>query len=297
MKYTVKTDTNLKDFVLEVYKGISASKAKKILKHNHFILNGKRIKHPETPLKNGMTLEIISIPKESLQIDAPNRKLRPKILFFDKHIVVAVKPAGMLSSGDLSERSPSLHTLLRDYLDEKNETNSLFVIHRLDKEVSGILIFARNEKLQQQFKEEWRYVSKKYFALVEGIPQKKEGTIKNWLKEGPKQKMFAYESEIEESKFAQSEYRVIKIVNNNALVEVNLITGRKNQIRVHMAGLGNPIVGDWKYGADATVKRQIRLLGYSLSFTHPITQKEMKFEIPIPNYFTKPSSTEDEKYK
>lgn len=172
-----------------------------------------------------------------------------------------------------------------------------YTIHRLDREVSGILLFAKTEKAQLALKENWAKVEKYYYALVEGTPPKTKGIIRSWIREDHKQKMYSLPIPVGadvtiaspapeiDAKLAITHYELIEEYDGCSLLRVQLETGRKNQIRLHLSDLGCPIIGDRKYGADATYKRQVRLFAYALNFPHPTTGKMIRIELPMPKTF------------
>jgi len=171
----------------------------------------------------------------------------------------------------------------------------VFVVHRLDKEVSGVLLFARSREAMDIIKERWKETSKHYFAFVEGKPEKEEGTVESWLIEDKSQKVHST-FEREGAKFSVTRYQVIKYVKGNTLLDVTTLTGRKNQIRVHMSDLGCPIIGDRKYGASGSFRRRVRLHACSLSFPHPVTGEEISVSSPMPKGFLV-LNDRDEHYK
>ena len=173
--------------------------------------------------------------------------------------------------------------------------NRAYVVHRLDKEVSGVLLFAKTHETMNNFKDNWKETEKHYYALVEGIPEKEEDTIKSWLIEDKSQKVHST-FERPEAKYSVTHYKTIRKMINNALLDVNTETGRKNQIRVHLSDIGCPIVGDRKYGASEEYKRRIRLYAYHLSFPHPVTGKMTTIESPMPKGFLS-LKEKDEHYK
>ena len=300
MKYTLKKSSTLLEAVMEIYKGISKQKAKQILGHSDFLLDGKKIKrHAMLKIEAGKVLEIIHHEKNRIQNRIPDKRTPVAIYYEDLYFVIAMKPAGILSCGhkDLPVNN-SYHKVLESYLSDRDEKKvRLWVVHRLDREVEGLILFARSEKFQARIKEMWPQVTKKYLALTENKPEPPSGIIENWLIDTSMQKVIASEEQVEGSKFAYSEYKYIKKVKNYHLIEIQLHTGRKNQIRVHMAGINCPIVGDRKYGADASVVRQVRLASCSIEFVHPFTQKQVSVKYSPPARFFNPSQKNDEKYK
>jgi 23S rRNA pseudouridine1911/1915/1917 synthase len=300
MKYRLKNTATLFETILVIYKGISKQKAKQIIKYSEFLVNGKKIgRHPKQIIETGSELEIVPIEKSRNEIQAPTGRNPVVIHFEDSHLIIALKPAGILSCGNKElVINNSYHKLLEAFLVERDgKKTRLWVIHRLDREVEGLLMFAKSEKLQKQIKDEWQDVTKKYIALTENRPDPSEGIIENWLKDTSVQKVIVCPKETPGSRYAKTEYAFIRNEKPYHLVEIKLHTGRKNQIRVHMAGIHCPVVGDRKYGADSTFVRQIRLAAFFLEFKHPVTKKLVSIQYTPSQRFFKPSTTSDEKYK
>jgi 23S rRNA pseudouridine1911/1915/1917 synthase len=206
------------------------------------------------------------------------------------------KPAGLLTYGEKGSSGSSAYKELKGYLSKSTKSRAeLFVVHRLDREVSGLLVFAKSPEIQEKLKEGWHESIKKYFAFVEGIHDRKEGTIKSWLSDGPHYKVLSGEKR-EGAKYAVTNYKVLQVKDQNTLLEIQLETGRKNQIRVHLSDIGHPVVGDRRYGADATFERRIRLHACYLSFSHPQTNIRLEFKSGLPKGFLT-LRPEDEQYK
>jgi 23S rRNA pseudouridine1911/1915/1917 synthase len=204
------------------------------------------------------------------------------------------KPAGISSVGDLD--TPNIFKMVAAYLKEKSKGKlSVFVVHRLDKEVSGVLLFAKTFQVMNAIKDNWSENIKIYNALVEGSPKEQEGEIRSWLKENSQMLVYST-NEQADAKFAITHYRVLNKIKDYTLVEVRLETGRKNQIRVHLSDIGCPIVGDRKYGASDDFKRRIRLHACSLSLKHPINGLQLKIESSLPKSFLV-IKQQDENYK
>jgi RluA family pseudouridine synthase len=216
------------------------------------------------------------------------------VLFTDKDYIVIDKPAGRPTSS--VDGALSVKDILSEViLDQSYGKENAYVVHRLDKEVSGVVIFAKNEEAMEDLKDKWQDTEKHYLAFVEGIPEKPEGTISTWLKEDNRQ-MVHSTHEQEGAKFAITNYKIIKTIGVNALLDIKTDTGRKNQIRVHLSEMGHPIIGDRRYGASAEFKRRIRLHACSLGFPHPYSGKFIKIESPMPQGFLE-LKPKDEKYK
>ncbi len=300
MRYTLKQKATLLEAVLELYKGMSRQKAKQVISHSEFVVNGKGIeKHPNLPLEKGDVLEVNKVDTTKPKNLTPNRNNPIAIHFEDGHLVVALKPAGILSCGSKTDRkSNSFHDALEEYLGKRDDKRTkLWVVHRLDKEVEGLILFAKSEEVQTLIKDNWQGVTKKYLALTENKPDPENGIIENWLRDASEQRVVESLQEVPDSKFAKTEYQYVRAEKPYHLLEVQIYTGRKNQIRVHLAGIGCPIVGDRKYGADSMVLRQIRLAAYSLELTHPKTGVKISLQYTPVSKFFKPSKTENETYK
>ena len=298
MKYTIKETTTLLNAVMQMYSGVSRQKAKQILSYTDFSVNGQTIEKQATKILNlGDVLESGSTRKEISGIQLPTKQNPISIVYEDKQLLIALKPAGIITSKDRNQpNAKSFHKFLETYLTKRDEkAHRIWSVHRLDKEVEGLVLFAKSEEIQLKIKDTWDHVVKKYLALTEAKPAEESGIIEDWLKDSYKQKVEAFDKEVENSRFAKTEYRFIETRGKYHLLEITLHTGRKNQIRVHLSGLGCPIAGDYKYGASAEFKRQIRLAAYHLNFTHPTTGKNLSFEYQPTKKFFKPSNF-DEKY-
>ena len=218
------------------------------------------------------------------------KKYQPRgyeIMFEDRDIVVGNKSPGFVTVQAKWSRGDSVQDALDSYLQKGNSRsrNRSFAVHRLDQATSGVLIFAKTEEAQFTLKENWATNEKIYLAIVHGQLEKKSGTISSYLTED--EKYFVTSNQKMQGKFAQTEYKVVKENANFSLVEIRLLTGRKNQIRVHMADNGNPLVGDSKYGNPKTKHKNLALHARSIEFNHPYNGKRIKFEAPVPEYFGK----------
>ncbi|MBK8806239.1 MAG: RluA family pseudouridine synthase [Bacteroidales bacterium] len=301
MKYTTKRPATLIDTILEMYQGISRQKAKQIISRSEIKVNDQRIeKHALVKVDAGVQIEIFKDASDS-NIKKPTKNKPVVIYFEDKYFIIALKPAGLLSCGDRSiekTNTATFHKLLENFVEHRDEQrHRLWVVHRLDKEVEGLIIFAKSEAIQEKMKENWQDVTKKYLALTQARPAADEGVIESWLKEGYQQKVYSYNKEIEGSKHAITKYKYVRQEREFHVLELTLHTGRKNQIRSQLASIDCAIVGDRKYGADDSIIRQIRLAAYRLEFVHPFTNDAISLEYtPIARFFC-PSKTYDENYK
>jgi len=210
---------------------------------------------------------------------------RIDIIYEDKDIIVVNKPAGLLTVSTDKEKEKTLFHKVYIYIKKKNKNNKVFIVHRLDKDTSGIVLFAKNESLKIKFQNEWDKLTKerKYIAIVHGKVEKEKREIVSWLKET--KTLLTYSSDKPgDGKKAITNYRLVSNSCNYSLLDIDIKTGRKNQIRVHMKDIGNPIVGDSKYGIKDNFKRMY-LHAYKLSILHPVTQKMFEFETDIPIEF------------
>jgi len=219
----------------------------------------------------------------------PSKKHQPKgltILFEDQDILVVNKTNGLLTISTEVEKEKTAYFLLNDYVQKGNarSKNRVFIVHRLDRDTSGVLVFAKNEKSKRYLQDEWKGFNKIYFAVVHGKLQEKVGSITSYLLENNAHRMYSV-NDSAKGKYSKTGYKVIKESKKFSLLEINLFTGRKNQIRVHFSEKGHPLVGDKMYGKiDKGIKR-LALHAASLTISHPFTKEKMIFETEPPLYF------------
>jgi len=211
-----------------------------------------------------------------------------EILYEDKEILVVNKPAGLLTVGTETNKSRTACYILTDYVRKGclKSRNRVFVVHRLDQWTSGVLVFAKSEEVKLRLQAQWKDTGKKYFAVVYGTPAKKEDTITSYLAENKAYVVYST-ADAAKGKLARTAYKVLKETKEFSLLEISLLTGRKNQIRVHLADVGHPIVGDRKYGKAGDTHRRLALHSRSISFKHPAGGKQMTFEARAPAYFSR----------
>jgi tRNA pseudouridine32 synthase/23S rRNA pseudouridine746 synthase/23S rRNA pseudouridine1911/1915/1917 synthase len=209
-----------------------------------------------------------------------------QIIYEDDYLLVVDKPAGLLTVQTETNKTRTAQYILTDYVRRGNykSRNKIFTVHRLDQWTSGVLIFAKSEEIKMKLQAQWKDTEKKYIAIVHGRMPQKEGIISSYLAEN---KAFVVYSTTDpaKGKLAQTAYKVLKETPGFNMLEINLLTGRKNQIRVHLTDKGCPIVGDRKYGKAHDDYKRLALHSKSISFKHPVTGKQMTFETRLPPYF------------
>jgi len=277
------------EFLAEKYPDSPRTRIKKLLQSGTIRINDKPVTLYSYKLIPG---DVVEVNKQAG--NAARAGLPFPVLYEDKDVIVIDKPAGTPTSS--TDGSLSIQEILSEFLKRQSKGRfRAYVVHRLDKEVSGVLLFAKTREDMENIKEKWNETEKHYYALVEGVPRKAEDTIKSWLLEDRSQKVHSV-SEMPDAKYSITNYTTIKQVNNNTLLDVKTDTGRKNQIRVHLSDIGCPIVGDRKYGASAEFKRRIRLHAFSLSFPHPADGRIIIVKSPMPEGFLS-LKQKDEHYK
>lgn len=207
------------------------------------------------------------------------------ILYEDDYLIAINKPSGLLTVATERERDNTAYRLLKEHLAYGNRRARLFVLHRLDRDTSGILIFAKDRNIQAQMQERWSEMvtERGYMAIVEGTPAKTEDEIRTFISEN--NATFVYKSDEQHGKLAITRYRVTKSGSGYSLLKINILTGRKNQIRVQLSTIGHPIAGDKKYGAKSNPINRLALHADRLSFIHPVSGETVKLRIPTPGRF------------
>jgi RluA family pseudouridine synthase len=218
-----------------------------------------------------------------------NKKHLPKgleIVYEDDAIIVIDKPPGMLTMGTEKEKEKTAYFALTDYVRKGYAKSSkrIFIVHRLDRETSGLVVFAKTEGAKFYLQDHWDETKKKYLAIVRGKPKSQSGTITSYLAENKAFVVYSTDDR-EKGKISHTGYKVLQETKDFTLLEVDLLTGRKHQIRVHLSDHGYPIVGDRKYGKKDDEHKRIALHSFSLSFRHPVSGKEYTFETKVPEYF------------
>ena len=282
LTFKVLADAILIDFIMEKMHGISRNRAKALISNRVVLVNNAITTHPLTELKAGQVVQLDrSKHKKAFHSNDID------IVYEDPYLLVVDKRPGLLSMSN-NTRQQTVQTVLNRYLEKGGGRNTSHLVHRLDRDTSGLMVYAKDVQTQQSLIDGWQHLvtDRRYIALVEGELESQRGRIQSWLTED--KRFITHSSPVDNGgKLAVTHYNVIESSNGYSLVECELETGRKNQIRVHMADLGHPVVGDHKYGSEIDPMRRLGLHAYMLCFTHPVTGKHLRFETPVPVPFEK----------
>ncbi len=273
----------LMNFLQQHFSDKSRTTIKSILTHRQVSVDHKIITQHDHALLPGQTV-IVNWGRTPEEIHYPGMS----ILFEDEFLIVIEKEAGLLSIASDKETDKTAYSMLSHHVKKEDPKNKIFVVHRLDRETSGVMLFAKSQEIQFLLQEEWKktIMERTYIAVVEGTLDKDHGTITSWLRES--KALIVYSSQDpEKGQKAITHYKVLKQKGTYSMLEVNLETGRKNQIRVHLKDIGHSIAGDKKYGAITNPLRRLGLHARILSFKHPKTGMVVRFETQIPPRFLK----------
>ncbi|KGX91084.1 RNA pseudouridylate synthase [Pontibacillus halophilus JSM 076056 = DSM 19796] len=278
--FTVHESTELLPFLLHVLNK-SRNSVKSMLGRGQIAIDGDPVTAFNAQLQNGQVVTV-----SNRTITKQDEWAGLKILHEDDHIIVIDKASGLLSIASDKEKSATAHRQLMEHVKKTHKNNRVFIVHRLDRDTSGVMVFAKSEKVKNMLQDNWKEVVSKrtYVALVEGRVKHEQGTITSWMKETKTHLMYSVK-EGQGGKYAETHYKTLQANRRFSLLELQLKTGRKNQIRVHMKDLGHPIVGDKKYGASTNEIGRLGLHAKELAFTHPITGKTISYQSDIPTVF------------
>lgn len=278
--YTVEEDAQLLDWLIANLKGLSRNKVKDTLHGRGIKVNGKIVTQFDYPLTRGMK---ISVSKSKKNDTFKSRYVN--LVYEDPYLVVIEKKPGILSMA-AGHKSLNVKTVLDDYFRQTKQRCTAHVVHRLDRDTSGLMVYAKDMQTEQTLEHEWHNIvyDRRYVAVVSGEMEEDEGTIANWLKDN--KAYVTYSSPVDNGgKYAVTHFHVLDRTTEHSLVEYKLETGRKNQIRVHSADMNHPVCGDEKYGNGDDPIHRLCLHAYMLHFFHPVTRARMEFETPIPSQF------------
>ncbi|NJK94825.1 MAG: RluA family pseudouridine synthase [Bacteroidales bacterium] len=269
-------------FLIQSFPEKSRTTIKSLLTHKQVLVNQQVTSLYNYKLKPGDRVELFKgkgLAKHDLE--------GIKIVHEDDFIIVIEKASGLLSIATSGEKEKTAYQMLSRYVKMKDPLNLIFILHRLDRETSGVMMFARNKDVQATLQYNWRemVVERTYTAVVEGQVEKQQGIINSRLLESKAMKIHSTKKQ-DEGQEAITHYKLVKQSKDYALMEISLETGRKNQIRVHMQEMGNPVAGDKKYGAQTNPLHRLALHASLLVFRHPVTKEVLRFESPAPISFT-----------
>lgn len=279
--YNPDEATTLLPYLIKVLAPRTRTDIKSILAHNHVQVNGNPTTQFNEPLQPGDEV-FINFTHPFLTLN--HRMVR--MMYEDPDIIVIEKQSGLLTVPAGQTREKTAQKIVDEYLYASDGRSHAYVCHRLDQFTSGIVIFAKNSHVQQTLREAWSsfVVERRYMAVCEGIPEPAEGEVKSYLAENSAMKVYST-NDPEKGKLSITRYRTVADNGSYSQVDIQILTGRKNQIRVHMSDIGCPIAGDRKYGAKTNPCGRLMLHNYVLQFIHPVTRENMRFELPLPKNF------------
>ena len=277
---TVEKECELLTFLLETFKDQSRNSVKSLLSSHRISVNGAPTSQFNFKLVKG---DVLIITKEPIK-----RKIRSNlpIIFENNEIIVINKPSGLLSVPSDKEKGSTAYRMVSDYVQQKDKHNRIYITHRLDEDTSGVLMFSKNPRICELFQDKWNDIVKKrgYYAIVEGVMEEKKATITSRLVKNAQNLMYSTKKK-NEGQLAITHYEVLRENELYSLLDVNIDTGRKNQIRVHLGEKGHHVIGDDKYGEPANPLKRLGLHAYELTFIHPLSGKKMTFTAPMPKEF------------
>lgn len=272
MKIVVNEESPLLEYLIN-NTDKSRKELKAYLKYGNIKINNKVVTKYDRLLKKEDVIEIG---------ESKNRSKDFTVIYEDKDIIVIDKPYGMLSVASESDNTNTAYKLVMDYLKSINKNNKVFIVHRLDKDTSGVLLFAKNEQAKEILQSNWEnIVNRKYIAIVDGKVEKETGIIESYLNENSEHNVYSDNT----GKKAITEYKRIKFNDQYSLLDIKIHTGRKNQIRVHMKDIGHIIIGDKKYGSKTSPIKRMCLHAYQLELNNPINKEKQIFESKVPKSF------------
>jgi 23S rRNA pseudouridine1911/1915/1917 synthase len=280
--FRVKEPAELMSFLLSKMGGMSRNSVKSLLAHRQVSVNNTITSQFNAALRPDDT---VSVSSERGNSELVHPKV--KILHEDNYLIVIEKKEGLLTVSTGRADETTAFSILKSHVKRASPQNRIFIVHRIDRETSGVILFAKSREIQLALQENWHQTitQRSYVALVEGKVEKPSDTIVTWLSENPKS-LKIHSSRVDNGgQKAVTHYRVIKSNEQYSLLEVNLETGRKNQIRVHLQDLGHPIAGDKKYGSATSPIGRVGLHARILAFIHPATQQELRIETAVPRNF------------
>lgn len=283
LEFSPADESRLLDFLLESMPDRKRTTVKDYLKYGQVMVNGAVTTQFDQPVRPGDSVRV-NTSRQFQTLSNP----RLSIVYEDDDIIVVNKGYGLLSVSNDRIRTGTAYSILRDYLKRIDPRNKIFIVHRLDQHTSGLMMFAKNVRAKEAMQHNWNnmVLERRYVAVVEGKLDELEGEVRSYLAENSEHQVYSTDDP-EAGQLAVTHYRTLRSANGYTLVELQLATGRKNQIRVHMKDLGHPIAGDRKYGAHTSPIHRLALHAMTLRFAHPVTRADMNFSTPVPAPFAK----------
>lgn len=277
----VEASCPLLDFLFAQLPNKSRKTVKAVLRDRQVFVEGKVVTQYNHPLKVGQQVRVCWEKKSFASLEHGVR-----IVHEDQDLIVIDKPAGLLTIATEKEKRKTAYAVLSGYIKQQDPKAKIFIVHRIDRETSGLLLFARSEKVKDAIQETWMstITERVYAAVVEGQVEKEKGEVVSWLTESSAFTVYSSQKP-GQGKKAITHYQTIKSNSHYSLLKLSLETGRKHQIRVHMQDIGHPIVGDKKYGSGNTSLKRLALHAQVLAFVHPVTKLPCYFETPLPGKF------------
>ena len=281
-RFPVREATELATFLLAQFPAKNRNNIKSLLRNKQVFVGGKIVFQYNHPLQPG---DEVTVRWNRL----PDAQQYPgiQIVFEDEHLIVIEKADGVLSIATEKEKRNTAYSILSEHVKKQHADNKIFIIHRLDRETSGLMMFAKSEEIQKKVQESWQSTTKErvYLAVIQGQLAQPDGVISSYLVESPKSMMVYSSQNPKNGQKAVTYYETLKTSKGFSLLKVRLETGRKNQVRVHMQSIGHPLVGDKKYGSEINPLRRLGLHAWILAFQHPVTGEALHFETSIPGKF------------
>lgn len=270
---------------LRAHLPLTRTKIGQLLKYGSVRVNGRIVTAHDHPLKAGDILDLL--PKKAAATARARTHLPFRIVYEDEQLIVIDKPSGLLTMGTENEKERTAYYQLTEYLRSQSRDGHgrAFIVHRLDRETSGLVVFAKTVSVKERLQKSWGDTVKKYYAVVSGIPSPRRGRIESYLTEDAFKRVYSTDARHRGAQHAVTDYEVVEVKEGFALLKVTLHTGRKHQIRVHLADQGHPVVGDERYGDGSDPLGRLGLHAYLLSFVHPVTGKTLRFETELPDDF------------
>ena len=279
-EFKVHDECELLEFLFAKFPKLSRNAVKSILSGHYVSVNGAPVSQYNLKLSKD---DVVIVSKQ--RISKKNRQDLP-IIFENEELIVINKPSGLLTIPSDNEKGRTAYRMVNDYVQQKDKHSRIFVVHRLDEDTSGVLMFAKNAKIKDILQKEWNDIvlERGYYAVVEGTMPKKEDTLVNFLEENSLNLMYVSNDKINGKKCV-TKYKVMKSNKLYSLLDVDIETGRKNQIRVQLGHIGHHVIGDDKYGEPSDPLKRLGLHAYKLKFIHPITKKIIAFKTEMPKEF------------